>query len=500
MKARFFGKAHTGLSTIEILIAFTILTLSISAVVIVMFGNQSLTIDTQTNVEALAKAQSQLEDARAIASQNFDGAITIPTYAWTPPGGRTYSASTSISDLTQCKKQATSTVSWQQGGRIQSVELTSYFVDLIGALALGSDCPVDPPEGWTNPQRFASDTFSPGKPTAIDVLQKIVYLGSDKSPFLEIADTRGATLGQTNGLLLSHGLSIGTYPNSLDAIRWYDPSLLAYRTFVFAAMHDTTNQLKVIETTVPGTPVLQATRALSGCVLTTSFPQGWLVYYYKGMLYLTVRETAGPELHVFDVSTPSNPTELPIGSAACAGQELNTTVEGLVVQDQVISGVTHRYAYMATDSNIRELMVWDVTDPLAMHEVTAARQDLSGNTDAASVYAIGRKLFLGRLSAPGADLYVYDTSNPEVSLAALGQKDIGTGVTGIRVMGSLAFLSTPKTNQEFQVWNVKQLDNISLIKAYNFGNIVSNGVDYEPDFIYTTGDSTPNFQILYSAP
>jgi len=125
---------------------------------------------------------------------------------------------------------------------------------------------------------------------------------------------------------------------------------------------------------------------------------------------------------------------------------------------------------------------------------------LPGAQDGQSVYIVGNKLYFGRQSTPsGPDFYVFNISNPTVGLAQLGSQDIGTGVIGIRVVGSLGFFVTPKVSKEFQVWNISNSASVSLIKEYNFGNVVSQGIDYEPDFVYATGQSTPNFQILYDS-
>ena len=486
-----------GSSTLELLIAFAILTITLTALVSVFFGNQSVSVDTQTSGEALARASRELEKERALVRTDYLSASS--TSSTETVGGLTYNLSTLVQDLTPCVKIATSTVTWNLGSlRPLSVSLVTYLTDTKGALSLGGDCFVSSPtSGWTNPTLFASDTFSPGKPLALDVLERIAYVAEDKTPFLQIADTSSAILGQTSGLFLSYsnGFVAAGQINALDAIRWINPSTGAVKKYLFAAMNSSAGQLAVYDVTIPTAPTLVATRTLSACV-TGSFPEGWYVTAYGNRLYLTTRETAGPELHVFDISTPSAPSELSVGSAPCKGFEMNDTVEQFVVRDQVVNGVTKRFFFAATDQNNKELRIFDMTNPLAISETSNV--DLSGNQDGASVYLSGQKLYFGRLSATGSELFVYDTSNPLSTLPLLGSKDIGADVLGIRVAGYLAFVATGKTNQEFQVWNVGTLSNITSVAIYNFGNVVGSGVDYEPDYIYATGQSTPNFQILYS--
>ena len=497
MKAQSVGKNRKGFATLEILIAFAVIILCIGAVVMVVFGNQSIAIDSETNNEAITKAQKSLEDARAASRQDF---MSVNSTSGTETSGPlTFTKNLEITDLTPCKKQVISNVTWNSSNRPQTIQFSTFLSDIAGALALGGDCASEPPSSdWDSPARFASDTFNPGKPTAIDVLNRIAYLGSDKVPFLEIADTNGAVLGQNSGLFVTYanGFSLVEIPNSIDVIKWTDP-LGNIKNYAYLAMNTNTNQLKVVDVTDIRNPVLMATRALSACV-TGGAPQGWRLYAYKDRLYFLTRFTAGPEFHVFDISDPINPSE--IGGGVCKGFELGDTSESIEVRDQVISGSTIRFVYLATDEVDKELRVLNVTNPLAITNVNAATQNLPGAQDGQSVYIVGNKLYFGRQSTPsGPDLYVFNISNPTVGLAQLGSQDIGTGVIGIRVVGSLGFFVTPKVSKEFQVWNISNPASVSLIKEYNFGNVVSQGIDYEPDFVYATGQSTPNFQILYDS-
>jgi type II secretory pathway pseudopilin PulG len=72
MKAQLIGKKIRGMATLEILIAFAILSLSMGAVILVAFGNQSVAVDSQLSMEALGKAQKMLEEARATSRQDFN--------------------------------------------------------------------------------------------------------------------------------------------------------------------------------------------------------------------------------------------------------------------------------------------------------------------------------------------------------------------------------------------------------------------------------------------
>ncbi len=491
--------ATKGISTLEIVIAFAILTLTLTGVISLVFGNRTVVTDAQVSAEALARATDQLENARQLSENNFFNIVGATTNETVD--GLEYQKTLEVSDVTACLKQATSTVSWDTDPlRPQRISLAGLFSDVVGTLKLGGDCVLSSPDGWTKPKRFASDTFNPGKPTILDALHKKVYVGVDKDPFLKIVDVTNATLGQTNGLILSftNAFSLGVKPFSLDAIE-VTSGAGQKKQYVYIAASSPTAQLMVVDATDPTQPTLSSTIGLSPCV-TGSFPQGWYVYAYDTRLYMVTRETTGPEFHVFSLSSPSTPSELSVGGSTCKGYELNATVEQLIVRDQVVGGVQKRYAYLVTDQNTKEIRVLDVTDPYAITEKTSV--DLPGSTDAASLDLVGNKLYVGRLNVSGVtpELLVYDVANPPSGLTLLGSKDIGTSVLGIRVVGNLAFLATAKTNQEFQVWNIKNPADIKNVAVFNFGNVVGQGIDYEPNYIYITGQATPNFQVLYSAP
>jgi type II secretory pathway pseudopilin PulG len=79
---------HKGGSTLELLVAFAILVTALSATVLVAFSNQSVTVDLQTNTEAIYKAQALLEEARAAVRQDFG--LLNPKTMTDPSGPLTY--------------------------------------------------------------------------------------------------------------------------------------------------------------------------------------------------------------------------------------------------------------------------------------------------------------------------------------------------------------------------------------------------------------------------
>jgi Tfp pilus assembly protein PilV len=492
MKDKLIGKKlEEGFSTIEMLIAFVILIVTLVSVVQVTFGNQSVAVDSQTSDEAIFLAQKYLEDARA--SRSHDDFLSIVSVSSTPIPNNIFTRQTKVLDISPCAKQVTSLITWQQSLRTLSTSMTTLLTDPTEAIALGSDCASSPPTGgWNPPELFASDTISPGKFDTVDVLQKIAYLGSDVLPHLYIADARNAYLGQnkTDPMMVSFANNFNFDGNTIDEINDIDTykDLSTGKVYAFTATASATAQFNVIDVTDIHNPVLVAKRKLAGITATDSTAWGWRTYYYNKRLYITSRETAGPELHIFDVSDPANPTE--IGS-----KELNTTVNDFTVREDI--------AYFANQSDLRELLVYDVSDPSLVLEIVGARIDLPGNQNGESVFLLGNKLYFGRQeTSSGPEFYILDASDPRSAIGGLpvvGQYNLNKDVTGIRVNSKFAFIaSRDDSSGGFKVLDISNPLNIQPIYlTFNFGNKLRD-MDYGDDFVYAVGNSTPNFQILYS--
>lgn len=471
MKAVLIGnRINTGSTILEGMIALAILTLSMSAAILISFTNQTLQVDSATTNAALAQAHYVLSDAQARSQNDFNSIVTTPELV--------------ITDLTPCRKRATSYIAWAtEPARPQRVALTTELADLAEAYALGSDCIAAPPASVWNVLSIHASYTLPARATALDALNGIVYASIDQAPYVAIADT-------TRLAPFANGFNLSASINALDVAAWQDPLTGQRKLYAYAAMNTLTDQLKVIDVTDAANPVLVATRSLTACV-GNSFPQGWRLYYYRDRLYFVTRETAGPEFHVFDVSSPANPIEL--GQRSCKGTELNTTVNSLIIRNRLM--------YLATTNNTGELKVYDVTDSAntgSIVEITAARQDLPGNQNGQSLFLIGNTLYLGRQSASGPDLYVYNVGGLPNGLVQLGSADIGTGVIALRVAGSLAFIGTPRNNQEFQIWNISNPADITHVRTLPIDNLIEHGLDYEHDVAYTASAGTPALQFIAS--
>src|SRR3989338_2466169 len=94
-----------GFSTIEILIAFAILVVGLSGILLVVFGNDSWALDSQLNSEALNLAGRELARAEGEAKSDFTHFFGLAT---TTDDTR-YETTVLVTDLTPCKKLLEST-------------------------------------------------------------------------------------------------------------------------------------------------------------------------------------------------------------------------------------------------------------------------------------------------------------------------------------------------------------------------------------------------------
>lgn len=492
---------HQGFSIIEILIAMAIGLIVISGVVAgsggfgsLVGGYQSTVSDSEIHSEALRKVQDSIEHAAATARANYSAVVSSTTTDCS--GGLCYRKELSIpiAYAAQCQEAIASIVSWvSTQGRVLSVSATTTVVDVPAMLALGGDCDIGASDGWTKPSLFASYRFNPGQPTAIDVVHRVVYMPDDQGK-LNIVDTNSATLG-FSGDFISPPYDVGVLVNDIDVA----VSTSTGERYAYVARHDTAKQFQIINVSDIGSPSPVASTSLTGVNPLHSSAQGWRVSYYDGYAYVATRYTDGwPEFHIFNVNVPDSPVE------AGAGIVLDTSIYGIVIRDQFVSGTTHRFAYLVTTNNSKEVVVLDVTTPSNIVPITQAYTNIPGNKDGRSIYLHGTRIYIGLESGTGEDLYVLDASNPlnvTAGLPVLGKVEIGATVNAIRVSGELAFLATSKANDEFQVWNISNPETAITrveVDPYNVPNKISKGIDIESPYLYAASQANDPLQILYS--
>jgi hypothetical protein len=520
-KAQSTGK-NSGIITLELLIAFAVIVLCISGVIMVVFSNQSISIDLETNNEAISKAQKLLEDARAESREDFDGVVSFTT----PDGIYTKTLEVVDPPPTPCKNLVHSVVSWTMGLRTLSTNLSTFFTDIAEAQAQGADCPSYSPEGgWRFPNSLLSreakytaafgDTTTPQpegdggtKATDLDVLNKIIYVtatsssGKDTFFIFDATDVFDVTMPPITG-----SLKEATVLNAIDVAYYPDTG----KTYAFVAGYkeDTLGtcgpglhkpyieQLQVYNVTDIDNPVKIGAASLDNISPCLTDPAAYSIYYYDEKVYLGTSYLlcsgcpAGQnnELQVFDVSDPTNPT-------LDDKIKINRDVNDIIVKDGVL--------YLATGPGSTNpytpLRIYD----LNTHNLISY---FNHNTtqEGTALFLSGNRLYLGLEKAPtgGKEFYILNKTFPlQAPLPTLGYKNLGLHsgkeVAGIQVAGNYAFIGTNDSNPGFFVLNIKvpsTVDTDLPISTFNYSNY-NTGVEFEDGLIYTSNNQNDSVRII----
>lgn len=493
-----------GSSILEILIAVTILSLGIGAVLLLSTANQDLKIDSQTNGEALSKAESMLETARALSRQDFNLVNPIPV---TIDG--IYSKNLDVQMVDFFTKKVLSNISWNpSGARPQGIQLTTLVTNL-DSLGGGNTCNSILEGDWTHPQskeyEFGRDILydtSSGFPvTSIQAYKHKLYVtvnndnGNNPGTFyvLDITNPQNKPV-LLSPALFDNNLAVGAGLNAVAV----DGSHYAYVANAYGASYTTCNnpggtnyscgQLQVIDINNPAAPSMEYSYKIPGVIGHGGQSIGKSIFYKNGIIYLGLAKTqSGPEFNVIDVggggipgASPTNPKIM--GSGFSVGSAINSIY------------VKGDYAYIATPDN-EELKVLDIHDPIAgITQVGEFDAPAGGgnNGNGRSVSLVGDHLYLGRTLLNGNEFYILNDVNPESALPVFGSQDIknlssnNISVNGIIVRDYLAFLVT---SEEFQIYKIDDPMNITLyatplVLPPGSGNIDGAAADCEGNYIF----------------
>jgi len=512
MKSSHKTRFNKGSAILEVLIAIAILTLGISAAAMLVFGNQSLQVDNDTNSEALYKAKGLLEQARAsstISTIDFNSLVTMATTT----DDNFYFKKLIVDPFaaTECNKQIESKVTWiTEVSRPQEISLVTRVTSLEIAESLGGDCPTVPPAGGDLMATGTPVNIGPSSKTnALDVLNKKAYIALQDDLGFMIVDTTDLDNpicygmgggGCSSFIPYANGYSSGDWVYDIDVARASDDRIYAY-----LARATTSPQFEIVDVTDPANPDLIAKKQLNGITVGAQYSEGYKVFYYKNKIYLTTRETAGKELHVFNVKTPWD-----VGSITefINPTELNRTVNDLKVLEQEVSETVYTLAYLVADSNLKEVAVFDVTDPSSPQEISASVLNLLGDYNATSLFfsPVNKLLYVGREKSNSYEqLYVFDATNPFIGLTEINKIKIGANPNNpitplaIRVAGPNVFMVSGNAgNEDLHIHNSNPTD-LSFFQRFDGGN-KGVDIDYEDNFLYEImleGDTT---LLIYHVP
>ncbi len=425
----FFRKiknSQQGLSTLEMLIAMTLIVLVIGSVLPLVSVGQSTSIDSQTNQEALYKAQKLIETARADATQDFNLVNPISS---SPDADPFYAKGLGVKMIDFWTKEVTSVVSWLgENGKNLTASITTRLTNPTAASG-GDTCDPTISGDWTAPQVYGYADFpSSTGATGIDVRGNKAYVTSDPSSantddfyIINVNDPTQKPLPILGHFSTGYGL---TDVRTVGAYSYVTADSAQY-------------QLLVID--VSDSKNLNTSKIIARRDVTTAgdTAYGNTIFYADQKIYLGLTISDGPEFHIFDVSSPANPAEIGLG------YEVGSAINDIVVKNNI--------AYLATaDDN--EVIALDISNPANPTPIgTFSSVTLTGQSLALDK---GTTLYFGRIGGNGnPKLLAFDTTNLSTPKWTMSM-DKQSGVYVMILRNNLLFMTTADPNDGLQIWDV----------------------------------------------
>ena len=421
-----------------------------------------------------------------------------------------------ITDISPCLKEITNATTWGTSGRSMTFGSALGSIDIAKAMGKGG-CDPTPPGDWDNPENPTWQT----SPSDIDGTQSGIAAATvSGTPYVFMTTTNTSqkkdlwviNVSNTSSPNVINSLETGgdnAHKNGLNDIVVVTTSA---GTYGYVLQNSTDNQLQTINLSNP-TGVLSVTNTISfvpyGVTTGGTNPQGKIITYSNGRLYIGLYTTIGPEFLVFDVK--ANPAAPVFVGAINNGFDHS-------INDIVVNG---NYAYLAIkpggSSSANELMIINVSGSTPVDTGSGFNANNSANdTEAATtLYLIGNKLYMGRevVSTPTEkDFYVFDISNPTSPTVLKSKKmtTIGSGnlmgtrrIIDLIVQGKIGFFATTDTNQTLQVFDVvsSSSDIIPISGCTNSLNLPKlTEIAYKNGLIYGINGNQAALNILRDNP
>lgn len=420
-----------GFSTLELLIALAILTLTLVAVSTVALGAPFMLANGDLELKAEGQLVATLARMRALAPRAFADIRTVATTSMN--GIATAQQAELLSD--DLTEHLTETASWEDSEGIWRTHASEGLVADLADADSASACDATVRGDWSQ-ALITLHAFAPGDllPSTLPARTRAITNLSAKNDLL-IATIDPAEM-KTDPTLFLFDVASGTprYLASLDTASSTKSGLadaVAAQGYVFAANAFAANwatcaegpscaQLQVIDIRDPSAPALIRNFRLAtstGPLANGSGGQatGKTLAYKGGFLYLGLVKTAagGKEFNIIDVTDPLHPAWR---GAYAVGRTVNRiTVRGT-------------YAYLATDDPAQELIALDISDPAAPKRAGSWNAPGTANFGyGADILATESSLYLARTYSPNApEFTVLGNTPPYASFMPVGTYDAGT--------------------------------------------------------------------------
>jgi len=445
-----------GFLTLEITIALALMILSISAVILVLFGSQDALVSGGTNAEAFEIGEEAIEAARALARKDFGGVNPIATGT-----DGIYRTSLSVEPFFSeyFAKKVTARVAWTDERHIShEVSLASVVTDFMNVNG-GDTCHSALSGDWTNPRvanavtDFAQLAGRGGKTfsiTDLDAYKGKLYVTAGRTSLSTDPTFFIFNIFDPENPVLLPGGSVDNATTTVNGLS----AVAVSGKYAYVANGHTANfgtckningqngacaQMQIIDT-ASTPPTISYSFKVPG-VTSNGGGTGKSIFYKDGYVYLGLTNTAsGPEFIIVDVHN------FPFTNPAVLGSyPVGATINAIFVKNN--------YAYLATASPSASpgaLIILDVSDPF--QPILVSTPVPGGFGKGKSFALVGDMFYFGRTFDPNkAEFLVFNNPNPTNTPPSLATTtELGESLNGIIVRDYLHFLLT-KT--EFQIWN-----------------------------------------------
>lgn len=454
MKAKYHGQINhpyimrPAFSTIEIVFALAILMISLTGIVSISAGNESMLVESATSADAQDFGEGLLQREMSLGKKDFD-LVNGTTSTETLNGVRFNGAVTITQSSDLLSKIITAIVSWTGvSNEGESLELSTLVTNLTED---NETCNSLPSGDWSAPHvvnpttNFGSlvhDTSGVYPITSIDAYKGFIYTTTNNTS----ANTTNTFFVFSNSTTLLGSIDNATVAAGLNAVVVATSSLgnYAYVADGYGASFATCKpgagncaQLQVIDVTNPASLHIVSNFEVptsSGPFIIGSGGQavGNAIAYARGYVYLGLSKTSsGPEFDIIDVHNPLSPVWI-------AGYPIGHDIDSILIRNN--------YAYIAHPSDTtqkEQLTILDVSHPNAPTYVTSYYSG-DANSNGKAVTAVGSTLYLGTtVSTAKAELFSFDQSSLPI-LTLVKSKEVSSSVVALAVRDSLAFLLTSK--------------------------------------------------------
>lgn len=525
-----------GFSTIELMIALAILTLTMGAVVVVSFGTQTFLVSSQIDAEAMNEAQRLLEQEQAEGRKDFN---LVNSTATTTDSTGFYSEAVYVrivndASLSYLTKEVKAVIAWRNvRGATSTLELTTLISNFDTPVG-NSTCESTLTGDWAHPAIESTIDFSSlgGVPAGtytisdVDAYRGKLYVTASKTSvatdptffIFDITNTASPTLLAK----IDNEVSGGTVTAGLNAVRVSeDPTTgkrYAYTANANPANYATCNpvtktncgEIGVIDVSTPlssgwSPRMTNLMFASSSVPSVTGTWSGNSLYYRNGYLFVGLAKAGGtgPEFHMVDVHLPSAMISAPLSGSHIA----STTVGSFTVAHDVNAiAMRGTYAYLTTPDT-QELKVLDLTNPTTP-SLVSGYDAASGSGNGKSLYLIGNTLYLGKTTGNGGDFVILDITNP-TSVQASNVNPPGVDVdipTSNSVDGVLVGdyqarpLAFVLTNSDLRIFDIKVPAAITTWGTLTLpasGNVTEPSLDCEGNRLYISSNDSSGKGYVY---